>query len=491
MRKFARQQGVTLLLAILVLSSILAISFSVATILFVEVRSSGDLLRTEPSYYGAAAVAEQALYNLKRGINTVHSGQCDTSLPNCFSTSVGNTVINSAVTSSIADPVQQDSIPVSPDIVGNQFPAAAKHYLFYDPQNPTGGSGYGKLTLTYLSTGNTNHLKVYLCEFDASGSAGYVTVPCSVPSPADPSKDNYWQPTTGGGQAFAGADIYPLTSFLGCVNGSCTWILDPSMQQELVVFNPNPGGNPIYIQLETFDSTGQPKGIPYFEQTAVDVSSQNSDVGRKIRVMVPNSSGGSGSSVNTTNYAAAINGGVTTASSQYSSSYPIADINDGDRLGNNWANGGTGGGWNDASGPPSWVEADFSGSKSISEIDVYTLANCFGSCVSIDATTPADNYGISDFQVQYDNGGVWQTVSGGSVTGNTFSLAKAYLFFGNHGKNPCKYYCCPGFLEQTCGSGSLLITKIKKFVWYPTQSSDKSKRPADAGRFGTGAHLGW
>jgi len=44
-----RQSGVTLLLAILILSSIMAISFSLATILFVEIRTSGDFIRTEPA----------------------------------------------------------------------------------------------------------------------------------------------------------------------------------------------------------------------------------------------------------------------------------------------------------------------------------------------------------------------------------------------------------------------------------------------------------
>ncbi|MCL5774788.1 MAG: hypothetical protein M1333_01085, partial [Patescibacteria group bacterium] len=54
-----RQSGVTLLLAILVLSAIMAISFSLATIIFIEVRTSGDLVRTEGAIFGADAVSEQ------------------------------------------------------------------------------------------------------------------------------------------------------------------------------------------------------------------------------------------------------------------------------------------------------------------------------------------------------------------------------------------------------------------------------------------------
>jgi Tfp pilus assembly protein PilE len=62
----ANQQGVTLLLSILVLAAILAISFSLASVAFVEIRSSGDLVRTEPTYYSADAISEQALFKVKR-----------------------------------------------------------------------------------------------------------------------------------------------------------------------------------------------------------------------------------------------------------------------------------------------------------------------------------------------------------------------------------------------------------------------------------------
>ena len=73
------QAGVTLLLAILVLSSILAISFSLATITFIEVRSSSDLLKSESSLFGASAIAEQAIYGVKRQVSV-----CPTNYPNCI-----------------------------------------------------------------------------------------------------------------------------------------------------------------------------------------------------------------------------------------------------------------------------------------------------------------------------------------------------------------------------------------------------------------------
>jgi hypothetical protein len=97
--------------------------------------------------------------------------------------------------------------------------------------------------------------------------------------------------------------------------------------------------------------------------------------------------------------ALAANGGVASASSTYSSNYPVAALNNGDRKGVNW---GAGGGWNDATSNvyPDWVQIDFSASQTINEIDLFTLP------------------GVTDFQVQYWTGTTWADVPGGYVTGN-------------------------------------------------------------------------
>jgi hypothetical protein len=117
------------------------------------------------------------------------------------------------------------------------------------------------------------------------------------------------------------------------------------------------------------------------------------------------------------NVALASLGSVATASSTLSGSYPVTAINDGDRKGIGWANGG---GWNDGTSGsyPDWVQIDFSGNKTIGEIDVFTLQD--------NNTNPSDPtpgmtftlYGITAFDVQYWNGSSWVTVPNGSVTGN-------------------------------------------------------------------------
>jgi hypothetical protein len=118
-----------------------------------------------------------------------------------------------------------------------------------------------------------------------------------------------------------------------------------------------------------------------------------------------------------TNVALASNGGVATASSSYSSAYPASAANNGDRKGLNW---GAGGGWNDATTNawPDWLEVDFNGSKTINEVDVFTLQDNYGSPSNPTPTMTFSLYGITDFQVQYLSGGNWVTVPGGTVSGN-------------------------------------------------------------------------
>jgi hypothetical protein len=108
---------------------------------------------------------------------------------------------------------------------------------------------------------------------------------------------------------------------------------------------------------------------------------------------------------------------VATASSTYSSGYPVTAVNDGDRKGLNW---GTGGGWNDATANafPDSVHIAFSGLKTVTEIDVFTLKDAFTSPVDPTASMTFSAYGITAFDVQYWTGSAWSTVPGGSITGN-------------------------------------------------------------------------
>ena len=114
------------------------------------------------------------------------------------------------------------------------------------------------------------------------------------------------------------------------------------------------------------------------------------------------------------NAALAANGAITSASSTYSASFPASAANDGDHTGLNW---GAGGGWADVTLNtwPDWLQIDFAATKTINEIDVYTLQDNLATTEPSLATT-FTQYGITAFDVQYWNGSAWVTLA--SVTGN-------------------------------------------------------------------------
>lgn len=119
-----------------------------------------------------------------------------------------------------------------------------------------------------------------------------------------------------------------------------------------------------------------------------------------------------------TNVALAATGATTSASSTYSTAYPVSAVNDGDRLGVNWASGG---GWNDATSNtwPDWVEVTFNGPQTIEQVNVFSLQDSYWgpSTPTLDMTFT--QYGLVDFNVEYWDGSGWQVVPGGTVTGNS------------------------------------------------------------------------
>src|SRR6185503_10428972 len=90
----------------------------------------------------------------------------------------------------------------------------------------------------------------------------------------------------------------------------------------------------------------------------------------------------------------------------------------GDRSGAPWGNGG---GWNDGTPGtfPDWLEVDFSGPKTITEIDVFSVQDNYQAPSPPTPTMPFSLYGLTDFQVQYWTGSTWAVVPGGAIAGNT------------------------------------------------------------------------
>jgi hypothetical protein len=134
--------------------------------------------------------------------------------------------------------------------------------------------------------------------------------------------------------------------------------------------------------------------------------------------------GTSSSTQQPVNVALASNGGVASASSQYSGDYPISAINNGERAGVNWS---AGGGWADGTLNqfPDWAEIDFNGTKSIDKVVVYTVQDNWQSPVEPTDTMTFTQYGVTDFSVQGWDGSQWQTLA--TVTGN--NLVKRTVTF--------------------------------------------------------------
>ncbi len=235
------QRGVTMLLAILVLSSITAIAFSLATVIFIEIRTSGDVVRTEPTLYASQAITEEALFKVKRGI-----ADCPGSTCLAYDNSLNGVVLNSPGPS-----VQY----YSPSPLIEVFkPNSTKVYEIVDPTNVFGGANYGKVSITYLSP--------------SSGVAVSVTV-------------DQIDPTSGNRTAsFATADLNTATP-------SATFNLTPSMQYEMTIQNSNQSTSAT-ISVDTYKNDGSTaQGLPYVGQTVLDITASFSGLTRKYEVKIP------------------------------------------------------------------------------------------------------------------------------------------------------------------------------------------------------------
>ncbi|RFC35542.1 MAG: Matrixin [Candidatus Nitrotoga sp. SPKER] len=119
--------------------------------------------------------------------------------------------------------------------------------------------------------------------------------------------------------------------------------------------------------------------------------------------------------ITNSNIALASVGAVASASSTYSSAYPVGAINNNQRTGVTWGNGG---GWNDATAntQPDWVQINFNGTKTIDRVVVYTIQDNYNNPIEPTDTLTFNTYGITGFTVQGWNGSTWTTLA--TVNGN-------------------------------------------------------------------------
>ncbi len=117
------------------------------------------------------------------------------------------------------------------------------------------------------------------------------------------------------------------------------------------------------------------------------------------------------------NVAAQSNGATASASSRYSAAFPVAAVNNGDRTAAHW---GADGGWNDATLAeyPDWVQIDFAGSRTITEIGIVTLQDNYPTPLDPTPSMTFTKYGVTAWDIAYWDGTDWIGLPEGSVTGN-------------------------------------------------------------------------
>lgn len=282
-----KQQGVTLLLAILVLSSIVAISFSFASIILIEIRASGDVTRTEPAYYAAQGIVEQVIFKIKRGVPDTVDSQDDFNFGTCNS----NTPVNAGV-----NPVQSNPVTLTAGICNRNPSATVKVnvpptasgdpantsnvYSLYDPNNPYTNtadvkgtaypSAYSMIEFNWQSSPGAA-TTIYFCEaeIDCFSTGGWNIKVLDKGNPQivyDASSNPSIQPD----KAYQFFLVNPDPTEIAGVEIK-SWGPDPE----------NHTDDPTYV-----DPAG--KGLPSFGQQSVDVTAASQGLTRKYQVSIPN-----------------------------------------------------------------------------------------------------------------------------------------------------------------------------------------------------------
>lgn len=220
------QQGITLLLALLVLSAISAIAFSLAAIVLVEIRASGDVLRTEPALYAVQGLTEQAFFKYATGAAVN------------YPSSINN------VTLTASAPIKYDDSP-KVDVISTY-----KTYELINADN-YGPSGYTSFKVTFLDNGLGSTITVAATEINPSTSAQTVLNP---------------QYISRGGYAFV-----PV---------------NPAYIYEIIITNNSTSQN-VTVSIETTRQGGPPHGLPFVNKKVIDVTATYTNFTRKYRVNVP------------------------------------------------------------------------------------------------------------------------------------------------------------------------------------------------------------
>lgn len=175
-----------------------------------------------------------------------------------------------------------------------------------------------------------------------------------------------------------------------------------------------------------------------------------------------------------TNVASQGNGGTASSSSDFGGSYPAAGANNGDRY-QNWTAGGMWASGN--TGLPQWLQVDFNATYSINEIDVFSLQDAASPSPPTLSMT-GSLYCVADFLVQYWDGAAWQTVSGGTVTGNNHIWAQ-FSFSAVSTSKIRVYVTAVQPSSQLGGAPVAVLAEVEAWTAPAVPSTPNTPSPAD------------
>lgn len=248
------------MLSILVLAAITAISFSLATIVFVELRSAGDSVRTEPALYATLGVTEEALFQYKRYVNERESGTATTTMdvPTCYTPSdptdtrgickLGNVTIT--MPTNAANPTQPLSYDQTPHV--ETILAGQTHTLPLYQLNDW-SIQYGRLYIQRLPDGNSGDLTVSIKQIH---------------------KDNTPDEWPLDHQSLAVGSFIDYQNFL------------TDNQYELILTNSDPA-NSVQVSILSYDAQLAPKGLPFIGKKVLKVVADYLGLTRSYTVQIP------------------------------------------------------------------------------------------------------------------------------------------------------------------------------------------------------------
>ena len=227
------QEGVTLLLALMIMAALTAIVFSLSSIAINELNNTNTQINSESAIAGAEAGSEALLYQDNRGAIS-----CSSTPANYKLSSSGVTVSS---TNTLYNPNPYSfTLPTSP---GNEM-----DFDLYDPCDPNGTPGYTSISVTPNSSDSTTpNSAMYICSWSVS--------PCS--------SSNY--------------DIYDISFNTTTTYGS----LVPGAKYQVVILNND--SSSVSYSVSTLPAN---IGVPA-SQVVIITSGTNNGVSRKLQTVLP------------------------------------------------------------------------------------------------------------------------------------------------------------------------------------------------------------